>query len=206
MLNLKQSLLIITAAAAICNAALPAQTFAAETYTNITAIHKNYNPFEDKYKDDDGPKITITKPAPGHAFLPKGTVVPMELLETLDSRTAKPNQKVKLRTTANVYANGNVVIPAYTYVDGYIYRAGKPGAFGKGGHIRISCDEIVTATGFRVPLMKGLIAKGSKDSGGVAVAAAVTVIGGAFMKGQNVTIESGTTFNCEVRENTDLGY
>ena len=39
----------------------------------------------------------------------------------------------------------------------------------------------------------------------VAVAAAVSLVGGLFMKGSNINYPAGTDFQVEVRDNVDLG-
>ena len=44
-----------------------------------------------------------------------------------------------------------------------------------------------------------------RDGGAVAVAAAVSLVGGLFMKGSNINYPAGTDFQVEVRDNVDLG-
>ena len=39
----------------------------------------------------------------------------------------------------------------------------------------------------------------------MAVAAAVSLVGGLFMKGSNINYPAGTDFQVEVRDNVDLG-
>ena len=63
---------------------------------------------------------------------------------------------------------------------------------------------IKTVNGIKVPLMKGLEGKGKTDGGAVAVAAAVSLLGGIFMKGSGVVYEPGTNFTVEVKNDTDL--
>lgn len=56
-----------------------------------------------------------------------------------------------------------------------------------------------------MPLRKGLEGKGKTDGGAVAVAAAVSLVGGLFMKGSNINYPAGTDFQVEVRADVDLG-
>ena len=42
------------------------------------------------------------------------------------------------------------------------------------------------------------------DGGAVAVAATLTLVGGFFMKGKNVTFKAGTEFNARVTADTNL--
>lgn len=196
---------LVLASVTFAGLALPNVSSAAVVISN-QKICTNYDPFKDEYKKPDGPKYKVTPVASGHQFLAKGTIVPVKVLKAYDSRTAKKNELVDLEVTDNVYYNGYVVIPSGTKAIGYMYDAAKAGGFGKKGALKIAGLELTTSSGFKVPLMKGLIGRGKNDGGAVAVAAAVTLIGGAFMKGTNVTCEAGTEFECEVREDTDLGY
>lgn len=185
--------------------ALPNVTDAAVKMPN-QQICTNYDPFKDEYKKADGPKYTVTPVAPGHKFLAKGTIVPVKTLKEYDSKTAKKNEIVDLEVTADVSVDGAVVIPKGTKAVGYMFDAAKAGGFGRKGALKIAGLEVTTDKGVKVPLTKGVIGRGKNDGGAVAVAAAVTVVGGAFMKGTNVTCEAGTQFDCEVRCDTDLGY
>ncbi|WP_304154800.1 hypothetical protein [Megamonas hypermegale] len=53
-------------------------------------------------------------------------------------------------------------------------------------------------------MKQGLTGEGDSDAGGVAVAAVISIVGGAFMKGTNIEYPAGTTFTVEVRENVDF--
>ena len=71
--------------------------------------------------------------------------------------------------------------------------------------LRIAGKEIKTLNNVSVPLRKGLEGKGKTDGGAEAVAAAVSLVGGLFMKGSNINYPAGTDFQVEVRDNVDLG-
>ena len=65
-------------------------------------------------------------------------------------------------------------------------------------------QSVETINGKKIPLQYvGKKTMGS-DDGAVAVVAAVSIIGGLFMKGQNVTIAQGEIFDAEVTADTDL--
>ena len=68
----------------------------------------------------------------------------------------------------------------------------------------LAAHEIKTINGIKVPLMKGLEGKGKTDGGAVAVAAAVSFLGGFLMKGSGIVYEPGTNFMVEVKADTDL--
>ena len=150
-------------------------------------------------------KVTIANVMPGHIYIPKKTMLNVELIEPANSKTHKKNQQVEFKTTENLIINGVVVIPKGTIGMGYVYEAQKAGGFGRKGVLRIAGKEIKTLNNVSVPLRKGLEGKGKTDGGAVAVAAAVSLVGGLFMKGSNINYPAGTDFQVEVRDNVDLG-
>ena len=150
-------------------------------------------------------KVAITNVLPGHIYIPKQTMLNVELIEAANSKTHKKKQQVEFRTTENLIINGVVVIPKGTVGMGYVYEVQKAGGFGRKGVLRIAGKEIKTLNNVTVPLRKGLEGKGKTDGGAVAVAAAVSLVGGLFMKGSNINYPAGTDFQVEVRDNVDLG-
>lgn len=150
-------------------------------------------------------KVTIANVLPGHIYIPKKTMLNVELIEPANSKTHKKNQHVEFKTTENLIINGVVVIPKGTVGMGYVYEVQKAGGFGRKGVLRIAGKEIKTLNNVSVPLRKGLEGKGKTDGGAVAVAAAVSLVGGLFMKGSNINYSAGTDFQVEVRDNVDLG-
>lgn len=150
-------------------------------------------------------KVTIANVLPGHIYIPKKTMLNVELIEPANSKTHKKNQQVEFKTIENLIINGVVVIPKGTVGMGYVYEVQKAGGFGRKGVLRIAGKEIKTLNNVSVPLRKGLEGKGKTDGGAVAVAAAVSLVGGLFMKGSNINYPAGTDFQVEVRENVDLG-
>lgn len=150
-------------------------------------------------------KVTVANVLPGHIYIPKKTMLNVELVDAANSKTHKKNQQVEFRTTENLIINGVVVIPKGTIGMGYVYEVQKAGGFGRKGVLRIAAKEIKTLNNVTIPLKKGLEGKGKTDGGAVAVAAAVSLVGGLFMKGSNINYPAGTDFQVEVRNNVDLG-
>lgn len=195
---------------------------------NFVSVEENYDPFADdevKKAEVDrskltfkqrlelkkqeeakkAAKITIDNVMPGHIYIPKKTMLNVELIEEASSKKLKKNQKVEFRTIEHLIINGVIVIPKGTVGVGYVYEVQKAGGFGRKGVLRIAGKEIKTVNNIRVPLRKGLEGKGKTDGGAVVVAAAVSLVGGLFMKGSNINYAAGTNFQVEVRENVDLG-
>ena len=188
----KSSAVLMICTSMLCNTMLLNVVAAQEiTRSNMNA----YDPFADdevvvednltmkervaKIKEEERQKIsgsTIDGVLPGHVYIPKGTKLKVELVNAANSKTHKKNQEVDIKIIDNLIVNGVIVIPKDTLGKAYVY----------------------------VPLKKGIIGMGNTDGGAVAVAAAVSLVGGLFMKGSNIDYPAGTDFEVEVRENVDL--
>lgn len=202
-------------------AAMPAALAAQITGTGME-IDENYDPFAEEQAKQPEEKLTMRQKiaqmmeekkaaksavegvADGHVYIPKGTLLKVELIQEATSKTLKKYQPVEFKMVDNLIVNGVVVIPKDTVGIGYVYEAQKAGGFGRKGVLRIAGYEIKTINNIAVPLKKGLQGQGNTDGGAVAVAAAVSLVGGLFMKGTNITYPAGTDFEVEVKENVDL--
>lgn len=184
-------------------------------------VETNYNPFADDevvddsqlsmseriakiQKEQSSSKSTIEGVQEGHIYIPKKTQLKVELVNPITSKTAQEGENVDIRLIDNLIVNGVVVIPKGTIGKAYVYKARSAGGFGRKGILMIAGEEFKTINNVSVPLKQGLTGEGSSDGGAAAVAAAISLIGGAFMKGTNIEYPAGTIFTVEVRENVDL--
>lgn len=229
MMSKKNKLMSLLMAGIIAGSTfLPmASAYAATQTVNGMNIDVNYDPFKDEIKKDEEAakveeskmtfsqrmalkkqqeEVTITQSSvlPGHIYIPKRTALEVQLMDRMDCKRVQKYQPVDFKTVENLIINGVVVIPAGTIGKGYVYEVQKPGGFGRKGVLRIAAHEIKTINGIKVPLMKGLEGKGKTDGGAVAVAAAVSFLGGFLMKGSGIVYEPGTNFMVEVKADTDL--
>ena len=229
MMSKKNKLMSLLMAGIIAGSTfLPmASVYAATQTVNGMNIDVNYDPFKDEIKKDEEAakvdeskmtfsqrmalkkqqeEVTITQSSvlPGHIYIPKRTALEVQLMDRMDCKRVQKYQPVDFKTVENLIINGVVVIPAGTIGKGYVYEVQKPGGFGRKGVLRIAAHEIKTINGIKVPLMKGLEGKGKTDGGAVAVAAAVSFLGGFLMKGSGIVYEPGTNFMVEVKADTDL--
>ena len=229
MMSKKNKLMSLLMAGIIAGSTfLPLTPVSAATQTvNGMNIDVNYDPFKDEIKKDEEAakvdeskmtfsqrmalkkqqeEVTITQSSvlPGHIYIPKRTALEVQLMDRMDCKRVQKYQPVDFKTVENLIINGVVVIPAGTIGKGYVYEVQKPGGFGRKGVLRIAAHEIKTINGIKVPLMKGLEGKGKTDGGAVAVAAAVSFLGGFLMKGSGIVYEPGTNFMVEVKADTDL--
>lgn len=224
MMKSKKLCASILCAAFLMNSTFMPLAFANETDYEQVIINEEYDPFADEEvqkkpenltmkqrvaklmeeEKNKNKKQTIEGVENGHIYIPKGTKLNVELLEMATSKKLKKNQLVEFKMVENLIINGVIVIPKDTIGVGYVYEVQKAGGFGRKGVLRIAGKEIKTLNNITVPLKKGLEGKGKTDGGAVAVAAAVSLVGGLFMKGTNIEYPAGTNFEVEVRNNVDL--
>ena len=148
--------------------------------------------------------VKTSSVAAGHAYIPKDTNINLELIDPISSKKSKEGNTFRLKTIENLLINDVVVIPANQEVLGTITKARKNGMLGRKGRLEFKIDSIKAINGVNVPLTAEVKGKGHSDNGAVAVAAAVSLVGGLFMKGTNIYYESGQKFVAVVSTDTDL--
>ncbi len=146
----------------------------------------------------------VTKIPEGHAYIPKDTILNMELETEITSKKAKVGDDVPLVTTENIIVNDVVVIPKGSRVNAKVTKATGAGLFGRAGKLEFMIESVETINGVKIPLEYTTIREAGSDDGAVAVVAAVSIIGGLFMKGKNVNFPAGSKFAAKVVVDTDL--
>ena len=154
--------------------------------------------------EDSSSTVRTSSIINGHAYIPKDTKIELELITPISSKRSKEGNTFRLKTLENLLINDVVVIPANQEVLGTITKSRKNGMFGRKGRLEFSINEIKTVNGVTVPLDAQVKGKGDSDNGAVAVAAAVSLVGGLFMKGTNIYYEPGQKFVAVVAADTDL--
>ncbi len=149
-------------------------------------------------------KVEVSKIPEGNAYIPKDTVLNMELQTEISSKTAKEGDDVPLVMTDNIIINDITVIPSGSRVNAKVTKVSRSGMFGRAGKLEFMIDSVETLNGVRIPLEYAASREAGSDDGAIAVAAAVSVIGGLFMKGKNVSFPAGSKFSAKVIEDTDL--
>lgn len=191
----------------LCVTMLTAFPCYAATGDDDYSDYGSYDSKDDRDYDspnDRGNTLTVSTVKRGNAFIPRGTVLEIEISRTFSSKNFKEGDAVPLRLAENLIVNDVVVAPRFSRVKGIVTRARKAGGFGRSGRLEFKIISFRTLNGIEIPLEFSLEEKGRADKGAVPVAVFVSLVGGAFMKGQNVTIQQGTRFEAEVPSDTDL--
>ena len=159
--------------------------------------------------------------APGDVTVPSGTRVLLSLIGELNTKYAKEGDRVYLRTAAPVAANGRVVIPRGSDVQGTVTRAKAAGKVVGKGELYIRFDSLILPNGvsrdFRArPKGEegkvegqtksadgrtvaetagagGIIGAMTHGLGGAAVGGGIGALAGVLLsRNQNVVLKSGT--------------
>lgn len=184
--------------AATLSTAVPA--FAAEP---VQRTHKTgtWEPFKPSL---DGGKPVISKIPKDHAYIPKDTVLSVILTSELTSKRARKGDMVPLKLAENLIVNGVVVVPAGAKVFAKVTRVTRSGMFGRAGKLEFTVDSVKAVNGVEIPLEYTAERKRHNDGGAVAVVAVVSILGGALMRGANVSFPEGSVFEAKVAADTDL--
>jgi len=131
--------------------------------------------------------------------VPKGTVIPVELLNQLSTRTIKEGDNIYARTVFPVSIDNQIVIPVGTNVQGRIKAAERAGKVKGKASLTLSFQTMILPNGVTLPIygslggsdeghregentVKGDSSKG-KDAGDIAKAGAGGAAGGAIIHG-----------------------
>ncbi len=140
-----------------------------------------------------------------HAYVPGGTVIPCELITSLNSGRNYQGERVMFKTTGAVAVNGITVIPTGSAGEAIVSDVSKAGAFGKGGRITITTRFVKTINGMDVPVAFNLEKSGGGEGGWVVPAFLVVSIFAGFIRGKNQDLPAGTRFSVSVESDFDLG-
>lgn len=131
--------------------------------------------------------------------VPAGTMVMVELVEPVSTKTAKPGDTFPIRLAEPLVAHGQIVLRAGTMGVGQVVDAAKPGLGGKAAKLVLGVRSLTGPGGTELAL-KGLqLAAGGK--GHAAAATALGIGGIAFLPagivgfaihGEDVTFPAGT--------------
>src|SRR5207244_11540651 len=81
-------------------------------------------------------------PAPQKVTVPSGTVVPVRLVDTIDSATAQAGDTFHATLDAPIAVDGDVVIPAHYDVEGHVVNAQASGKFAGRALLALQLDRI----------------------------------------------------------------
>ncbi len=133
------------------------------------------------------PVITDDPVSGGRAWIvPVGTEMDVRLQTTLNSRTARIEQRFEATTVVDLTMEGDVVLPAGTVVRGFVGSVHAAGRVERRGSLTLAFDEVVLKKGpvrLRASVTQALDGKVSEDVSRIGTGAVVGAILGGLLGG-----------------------
>lgn len=145
--------------------------------------------------------------------LPKDSVFKIVFTSEMSTKTSKQDDVVNFKAADNLYVNDILVLPKGATGVGKIKKVVQPSVFGKDGRIDITFSYVYGTDGTKIPITVGELAKQKANSiagaagaaiGGLMILGPVGIVGGAFVKGNSVTIPAGCETYVQTSEDTSL--
>ena len=145
--------------------------------------------------------------------IPAGTIVTLKNRDAITSETLEEGDVVRFIVADDVVVGDVVAIPRGMETDGVVSKARKAGRFGRNGKVEITYSSVRGSDGTPVALTIGEKTKEQykKAAGAVGASAAgaiifgpVGLVGGLFVKGDNVNIPADSTLYCETKDDTTV--
>lgn len=143
--------------------------------------------------------------------LPKDNVFKIAFTNEMSTKQSRQGDLVTFKAADNLYVGDVLVIPKGATGVGKIKKVVQPGIFGKDGRIDIEFTNIYAVDGTPINLFVGELAKQQAESiagaagaaiGGMIVLGPVGLVGGAFVKGNSVSIPVGCETFVQTTEDT----
>ncbi|NLJ79410.1 MAG: hypothetical protein GX335_00070 [Firmicutes bacterium] len=145
--------------------------------------------------------------------LPEHSLVKIELLDPVDSGQAQADDVVNYRVVEDVVVEGRVVVPSGVLGQGRIVEVSSARRLGKDGRVVIDFGRIASLDGTLIKLKvderatqenKSLELAAGASMAGVILLGPVGLVGGYFVKGKDVRIESNVEFYVETARTARL--
>lgn len=144
-------------------------------------------------------------------IIQQGTLIRIKLEQTISTKTSRTGEMVSFETSEPLVIGKKVVVKKGAFVQAQLEKVRGPGRFGKNGSLKIRYLFVKAANGRQVPITLGERSAKTNESMGFAAGASaagymilgpVGLLGGAFVRGQHITIPAGTELMVEVARDT----
>jgi len=123
----------------------------------------------------------LPEPEPEPVTVESGTVLPVELLETLSSESSRPGETFRARVDHDIRQDGRVVIPAGSEVVGEVTEAVPLRKVGGQAKLAVRFTDLVLPSGSSVPIRASFVGQGRNETGRDAATIGGSAAGGAVL-------------------------
>lgn len=137
-------------------------------------------------------------------ILKAGTPVTMVAAQRISSNSVTMGSSVNFMVNNDVLAQGTVVIPAGTLVNGTVYDVSHSTVLGIPGRLGISIDGVYASDGTYVPITGATIYSEGDNNMALAIICGLFTVVGFIISGEAAVIQSGTPVQGMVMVNTAI--
>jgi hypothetical protein len=135
--------------------------------------------------------------------LPANTVIELEMVDSISSKTSKPGDLFRLKVALPVMVNGVEAIPQGVPVVGQVVHAQKARGGGKAGELILAARYVELPHG-QIKLRSGFGAAG-KNRTGAALATSIAIgVFGMLVRGQELELPAGHALSARVAADTPI--
>ena len=144
--------------------------------------------------------------------IPAGTVVEMTNEDPINSKDLTEGDRLRFSVAEDIKVGDVIAIPRGMEAEGTVSKARKAGRFGRDGKIEIEYDSVHASDGSPVQLVVGEKLRNNTSVPPVLSGfrrrshylGPVGLVGGLFVKGNNVDIPAGSTMYAETKHDADV--
>jgi hypothetical protein len=141
--------------------------------------------------------VAETPPPAACCTAPVGTVVQIEVVPLLSTRTMKRGDRFEIRLAEPLVIDGAVLLPAGLTGGGEVVHAAGPSIGGKPGEV-ILAARYLDYDGRRIPLKAMKLGRAGQDNGAASLAVSMVTPIGMFIPGGHVEIVAGSRANAKL--------
>lgn len=146
---------------------------------------------------------SFTMPA-GQVVVKSGTLVPLELLNTISSKECRTGQIITFRVLRDIVVDGKTAIEAGALAKGQVIRVKKTQLFGGQGELQVNIKSVTAVDGTEVFLNGGDLSDEGDNKVVVSVVLTFLCLFGFLIKGSNAEIVAGAQCQAFVSGNTTV--
>lgn len=130
--------------------------------------------------------------------LPIGSIIQLEVTNTISTLNAYVGQKVNFRVLDDVSIDGEVVVKGGSKAVGKVVSVDKNGALGKPGSMSIQLSRVTAVDGNNIPISANSVLKGQDKSTTAIVVTLLLCVFGLFIEGGEAVLQAGSVIEAEV--------
>ncbi|CUH94512.1 hypothetical protein P22_0578 [Propionispora sp. 2/2-37] len=143
----------------------------------------------------------------------KDSLIKIEMVSELNSKSSRVGDEVVFQVAEDVYFGGVLIVAKGALGTGKVTKVERSRNFGRDAELEMSFDSITAIDGSLLPTYVGEKAKAETQSlakaagasvAGMVILGPIGVVGGAFIKGKDITIKPGALMYVQTREDAGV--